>query len=533
VAADTISSSPISTGHIAGIGIGIGQNVNVNVHIEKLVTGLERLPTDYAARVQRFFEEYLGTPASPVPFGGRQEELAALDDWLADLAAPPYALLTAGAGRGKSALLAQWVQTLLAHDRARVVAIPISIRFGTALASVAFSALAVRLGEIYADPVKHVDLSGNEWREVCSGYLRRSPPPGPPVVVILDGLDEAADWRAGPDLFPLTPPAGLRVIVSARYVVGDVDERGWLRRLGWDPPGRARSFALPVLTVEGVRDVLGAMGEPLDRLVPRVDVVGELSRVSQGDPLLVRLYVEALLPSGDRSATLTPQDLPSIANGLEGYFERWWGDQLRLWEAQGQDPLVEQADVLHFLNLCAVALGPLSRDEIAAIANGGLASGLRLERVAAQVERFIIGDGKTQGYIFSHPRLGQFFCDKMIERERAEYEARFLSFGRRTLESLEAGTLEPSAAMSYAVQYFGAHLEQASASLRDFDALVTPSWFRAWEALTGTFSGFLNDVGRAWLRARTVELTTESDYQPTIGLQCRYALVTVSVAPCP
>ena len=53
-------------------------------------------------------------------------------------------------------------------------------------------------------------------------------------------------------------------------------------------------------------------------------MVEQLFRLSQGDPLLVRLYVEALLPYGDQAAAIQPDDLPSIKDGLEGYFDRWF-----------------------------------------------------------------------------------------------------------------------------------------------------------------------------------------------------------------
>jgi hypothetical protein len=53
--------------------------------------------------------------------------------------------------------------------------------------------------------------------------------------------------------------------------------------------------------------------------------------------LLVRLYVDALLPYGEKAAVLRPGDLPlMIREGLAGYFERWWDDQARRLESQGR-----------------------------------------------------------------------------------------------------------------------------------------------------------------------------------------------------
>src|SRR5262249_38082537 len=155
---------------------------------------------------------------------------------------------------------------------------------------------------------------------------------------------------------------GVRVVVSARFLAGDIDDQGWLSRLGWATRSLARSIPLPALSREGVKQVLMAMGHPLDSLATRVDVIGHLSRLSEGEPLLVRLYVEALLPYGDRAAFIRPEDLPSIQEGLRGYFERWYEDQIQQWRTQNRDPLIEKDDTTQFLALCASALGPLTRE---------------------------------------------------------------------------------------------------------------------------------------------------------------------------
>jgi hypothetical protein len=170
-----------------------------------------------------------------------------------------------------------------------------------------------------------------------------------------------------------------------------------------------------------VSDVLAAMGDPLGQLATQVDVVGELFRLSQGDPLLVRLYVKALLPYGDGAVALRPADLPSIQKGLAGYFERWWDDLARRAESRGRAALFENEDVRDFFNVCATALGPLSRDDVAEIAGGTLGSGLRLKDIAREVEvdRFIIGDGLARGYVFSHP----LFSEQMTASDRGKWAA--------------------------------------------------------------------------------------------------------------
>ena len=93
--------------------------------IINLTNGVDSLSADYAVRIQNFFSEYLGTVDRPVPFGGRDSDLEMLDAWLDDPQKPPYLLLAAPAGRGKSALLVHWGQKLLAtREDLAIVFIP-------------------------------------------------------------------------------------------------------------------------------------------------------------------------------------------------------------------------------------------------------------------------------------------------------------------------------------------------------------------------------------------------------------------------
>ena len=219
------------------------QNV-VQAVIEQVTLGVRALPTDYATRIANFLCDYLGTPERPVPFGGREEALQALDRWLDDPDAPPYLLLATPAGRGKSALLVRWLERL--RQRAPdlpVVFVPISLRYNTASQAVFFAALAARLAHLFGEKVP-ADLNQAPaiWRGMVSEYLMSQHLPNGRLLVVLDGLDEATDWQAGPDLFPSQPPPGLRIVVSARYLAGESGLEGWLRRLGWDrhrlaPPG--------------------------------------------------------------------------------------------------------------------------------------------------------------------------------------------------------------------------------------------------------------------------------------------------------
>jgi hypothetical protein len=477
VAVETMSGGVIITG-------------DINFVMERV----NALPTIFSAQIDNFRAEYLGSPKHPVPFGGREGSLALLDAWLDGAAEPPYLMLTAPAGRGKSALLVRWTQRLLLRQDLAIVFVPVSIRFGTNLAGVVFPAVTARLAALHGEKLT-VDgnTTADVWRGMMADYLARPLPIGRRLLVVLDGLDEAADWKLGPDLFRMSPPKGLRVLVSAR-VRGD--EPSWLASLGWDRLEVGRAMDLACLTREGVADVLVQMGCPLDELGRRVDIVGELYRLSEGDPLLVRLYVDDLWARRGEVTRLKPKDLRTIQPGLKGYFQRWWDDQRLLWGAQ--TPLREPA-VQGLLNLLSCALGPLSREDVLRLAPSELGlTTWTMEEALSPLVRLVIGDGRGQGYIFGHPRLWEYFHERLSRREQQETELEFLAWGEQTLAELNGGQLAPAGASPYLVQFHGAHVERAGLGPQKLLALASDGWRRAWEALEGSYAGFLNDVNRAW-----------------------------------
>ena len=80
--------------------------------------------------------------------------------------------------------------------------------------------------------------------------------------------------------------------------------------------GRAEAMTLEPLSAAGVADVLDHFGLELRLLSSRVDVVAELHRLSGGDPLLVRLYVNAFSTNRGTASRLEPRDLSQIQPGL-------------------------------------------------------------------------------------------------------------------------------------------------------------------------------------------------------------------------
>ena len=152
----------------------------------------------FQSKLEEFLEEYLLSETGPVPFGGRDRELAYLDSWLIDDQAPSRLLLTASAGRGKSALLVRWVTSLhvrnftIDSDRGwRVVFVPISIRKSTNLPGVFYQALAKRLADITGEELQApLTDAGVYYADQAGTLLRQLAKTDHRVLIIMDGLDE-------------------------------------------------------------------------------------------------------------------------------------------------------------------------------------------------------------------------------------------------------------------------------------------------------------------------------------------------------
>lgn len=461
----------------------------------------ESLPRALAAAMAGFLDEYLG-----VPLAGRGEELRQLDAWLAD-ASRPVALVASEAGRGKSALLAHWA----ARTTARVVFVPISLRFSTALRGQAWKllahGLAAALGRALPETQDAAALRAESLAALASATER--------VVVVIDGLDEAAGWSCEDLALCAAAAREVKLVFSARTGPG-LDAAAWRARLGVDD-ARCLTLALGALDHDAIRALLAS---------PERDALAaELVRLSEGDPLLVRLYVDALV-AGGQLAWMTPADLPRTPPGLDGWFARWWEQLGHTW--RGDATLAAVAGAV--FDVLATALAPLPRADLEVLV-GQLspASPARIATALRAMRPLLAGDRDAGPFVLGHPRLRYFRLDAMPAPDRARLRRLFADHGERELRELVAGTRAPADASPYLVRHLGVHFdgEDPRRSWR----LVCAAWQRAWEALDGTFDGFLGDVYRAGELAAHAAASDDAALRAdAVEANARVALVISSVA---
>ncbi|HEY0763930.1 MAG TPA: toll/interleukin-1 receptor domain-containing protein [Pyrinomonadaceae bacterium] len=494
-------------------------------------------PVEYAPFIRGFFDEYLGLPSQPRAFGGRDVELGALNNWLDDIEASPYRLILAPAGRGKSALLAHWYQQLSARSVLTTIFIPVSMVFGTNLAQVVFTSIVSQLAGLWDESLPNIgSMDSTSIRALMGTYLDKKLPTGRGLLLILDGVDEAADWQVGPNLFPRYPQTGLRAIISARERAGDVDGMGWAQSFGWDRPGLADVMELGPLRRDGVDDVVSKTFASLIPSIAKPSVTDEIFRLSEGDPFLINFYLRDLVPEkAGGEPRLRPEELRNLQPG----FKEWWIWQNLLWKTRKESPL-DEPRVTAFLSLLSCALGPLSTEDILQLVPKEIGlNGWNLEEVVEPLSRMVLGNGKDHGFVFCHPKLANFFkTEQLAKQERNAYERRFLTWGSSSIHAMQNGELGADEISPYLVRYLGTHLEQAGASVAELSALVSDEWRCAWKRLEENHTGFLNDVSRVWGAAERANLAEINQSRKALFLHmealcalCQSSIRSLSTIP--
>lgn len=258
-------------------------------------------------------------------------------------------------------------------------------------------------------------------------------------------------------------------------------------------------MSLTRLSLEAVPKVLIHMGCPLDQLASRDEVVRQLYALSEGDPLVLRLYVEELWGKRDTLTRLRVEDLAAMKPGLTGYMARWWTDQQKLWKSSAFELATATRDVL---DLLAAAFAPLKTWELReilsrrpwAVARGAAPSTHDVSGWLQPLHRFLIGDGSADGYTFSHPRLAQYFWEQLGADEQREWDRTFLAWAdhwRATRKS------RPDAVSAYPIQYYATHLGRSRATADDWTAVLRDDYREAWETIDTSSAGWLEDVRKA------------------------------------
>jgi hypothetical protein len=394
-------------------------------------------------------EVFRGVLERHVLFAGRDRELGVLEHAATELGASGtgrYVCVSAPAGFGKSALLANWVSRL---DGAEDLAFAFVNRLaGTDDETTVLRALCQQLLPGELPPGE----DATDFRARL-GRLLREPPRGRPSIVVVDGLDEAAWLTSG--LFPPAPPAGRLIVLSRRAWNDD-----WMSDLGLERTS-VTPLVLGTLTAEDIASLLRAAGDPAAAFADDPAFIKALHEVTvyegvgdhpYGDPLYVRLLVEDVREG--RISALS--DLTGQPAGLKTYFDRWWEEITAA---------LTGAVLRDLLGYLLMAKGPISRAELAAIDDNdaldefGADGAPPLEDALERTRRFLAGDD-DRGLVLGHPRFAAYLRDTRFSAKLTDaYNARLRAYCARWRDVHLLGP--------YAVTHYVEHLsDQGTATER-------------------------------------------------------------------
>lgn len=393
------------------------------------------IPTDIADHVQRIWDEHTGV------FVGRDADLEQIDAFIRQRRSGKL-LITAPAGYGKTALLANWLRTPLQSEQNRE---PHIIRHAFRNHSSALNAYRHLLhqlhwyynidGPIPADPDGLRSAIYNSIKEhgVREGTL---------LIVVIDALDEA-EKPFSPDFMPICD--GLFIIVSARTGQENnfEDWRGWVEQ--------AEHIKLDALSRADIRDWLRTVEQgSLAELAGDEMIASRLWEITKGLSLYLHYLIQDICKAHQQGQNLQ-RLLEQTPTGLVAYIKQ---------QLDALQVLYASDAYLEFFTLLTITKGFVKKAEILGILQikeravfGRFLSEWRMTRWLAKASQDDL-------YDFTHPILGDLFLQALEAKEegiKAEIEAKLLAWCAAWQEHKS----------HYALQYYPAHLRD----IKQYEAL--------------------------------------------------------------
>ncbi len=433
-------------------------------------------------------------------FAGRETELNRIRTFLAHRSRG-YIFVTGSSGYGKTALLAN----LIAQDRERYAWYFLNQNDNTHRPREFLRQMCEQMMAYYQMPVQRNNDLPDQIDRLESLYskLLRLPliQPGKPLVLVIDGLDEAeGDFllKEQHKYFPRELPKGKYIIFSARYTGRNyLGEMALLER-------EVLEIELEALAEDGIASLLrAASGEGIDWAQDPV-LVSEVRRVSGGDPFYLQYLVQDIA-----MRRLSPDEITLRPTGLDRYLDRWFT------QVENHLDRSELQDLIGFL---VTAKGPIPRRDLAAL----LGTPGTLSRMIEPLRRFVV-EGQD-GLALCHPRFREY-----IER-REDFLDILPPYADRLLRYC-AKWQERKPPSRYALRHYASHLADADQWDALHQLLTTGrtsqglDWAEVRHDVDGSYSGYLADLDLGWKHSEVEGALGHT----TLGLQLQYALILATI----
>lgn len=365
------------------------QNVDKARQVERILEdnfgeGRTLIEWEVVDNVERIVSEYSQL------FVGREEESKKLDDFLFENSSGVM-LVTAGAGFGKTALLANWVNVWRDKDCFTAYHF-FTQRYGAVRS--AYRNLLRQLYIYYKPTYEQILNDDEEHLKIRLYNLLREygPREGKRLIIVIDGLDEAEKTFSPPFHTPLLE--NVFVIASAR--AEKAEEHKYLEN--WTD--NSQQLNLNRLSCGAIAQWLRNTDE-LATFAEDTHFVAQLDEITQGFPLYLSYLTDELSRAAKRE-----EDVREVLEQTPKGFERYVEQQLRR-----LDELDLPDERWQFFALLAVAKGALEKEDIKAL-TGMRDRQLRQLHQSWQVTRWMrISEGKL--YAFAHPLLATTFAAQL------------------------------------------------------------------------------------------------------------------------
>ncbi|MBD1882686.1 hypothetical protein H6F85_21300 [Microcoleus sp. FACHB-45] len=356
-------------------------------------------------------------------FVGRSEILELLDKFLSQ-SDNRWKIITAKAGFGKTALLANWVKSRQGNDCFIAYHFFIQREEITRPVANAYRNLLQQIYD-YCKLSKPLPQDENELREELYRIVKDWK--DKPLVVVLDGLDEAD--RPFPPPFPTPLPQNVFVIASARASEGEKPDylSGWTKDI--------EPIHLDRLPRCAIADWLLKTGEDHLMLCSQdEDFVSSLDAITRGFPLYLRYLIDELI-----QVTKQGENVQAVLSVSPPKFKDYVKQQFKLLAKE-----VNSREMHELFVLLSVALGGLSEDDVVEL------TGLtvwNLQALPWQVTRWF---SVEPSYTFAHPLLAQEF-QSLLGREAQQARDKLIEYCARWQKR----------SIPYALRHYAEHLNEA------------------------------------------------------------------------
>lgn len=380
-------------------------------------------------------------------FGGRRAQLAQIDRWLIEQASG-YFFVTGSSGMGKTSLLAHWI------DEHRQRGHTVCFHFFTPRVQQALDARHA-LQRLTEQLLAAHQLGGNppnndqaRLRALYADLLQLPAPGARPLIVVLDGLDEALDTlQPSPDLFPQPLGAGVHVLFSARKTAG----KAWLRDLAL-PLGSDCQLELGQLSRAEIAELL--VRDKLSAADTETFSTA-LHDKTQGDPF----YVDDALQTWRHNGR-TLDAIHALPPTHSAYLEDWWHRAIR------QNTLPGFVDLMGTL---ATLREPLTAREIVAVSKDNRFDSAHIGLLIKTAARYI-DDDEGGRYGLRHDRIREFVRVTLGDAARV-HDERVADFAMRWNDPTASAETR-----AYGQRQVIPHLQRVGAVGRLQDLLRSDAW---------------------------------------------------------